>query len=273
MWTIYEKINGRSMTDKEIDMYMKRLGLQRRAEPDLEFLTELQRRHISTIPFENLDIIAGRPVSLDRERLFEKIIVNKRGGVCSELNTLYNWLLASLGYEVVSYSSRIIAKTRPIQARSHRIIAVTIGEDRYLTDVGFNYEHHRIPIKLEEGLEQSDGECRYKMTKDGFFGWLMWQERPGLGWRKKIGFPEDPCIDQDFAAATFFAENHKDSAINKFVKVSLHIDGVFYGIRSGNFLKEIGGVEHIIEENISAEREKELLHDIFHLKVVEQVMK
>lgn len=265
MCSTYESINGKPMTEQQIKLYMDRLETERPEKPDLKSLTELQRAHICHIPFENLDIIEGIPISLDREALFEKIIIRKRGGVCSELNTLYNWLLESVGYSPVSYMSRIIAKTAPVQHKSHRIMAVCINGEKYITDVGFNYEHHRIPVKLEEGIVQDDGECRYRFTRDDVFGWILWQDRPAMGWRKKISFTEDPCIDIDLIPATFYAENHKNSAINKFAKVSLHIDGTFYAIRSGQFLKETGGVEHLIERLDSKDREDEILREVFSL--------
>lgn len=253
------------MTEKQIELYLERIGMKKSEKPDLEYLFELHKAHIAHIPFENIDIMVSKAINLNREALFEKIIINKRGGVCSELNTLYNWLLESLGYQVRSYSSRIIAKTAPLQPRSHRIIAVEINGEKYLTDVGFNYEHHRIPLKIEENLVQDDGECQYKLLRDDFFGWIMMQNRPEEGWRQKLGFTEDPCIDLDFVQATFFAENHQDSRINKHLKVSLHIDGVFYAIRAGKFLKEHGGVEEIIESITSKAQEQRILREVFDI--------
>lgn len=266
---IYKEINGSSMTCEQIKLYLERINVKEPVTLNAEYLAELQQAHISHIPFENIDIMKQKPLLINRDVLFEKIILNKRGGVCSELNTLYNWLLESLGYQVCSYSSRIIAQTSPIQAKSHRIIAVDIDGERYLTDVGFNYEHHRIPLKMEEHLIQDDGECQYKLIKDNFFGWLMMQNRPGIGWREKIGFTEDPCVDLDFVAATFFAENHPESRINKHLKVSLHIDGTFYAIRAGNFIKETGGAEKIIEPITSEQQEKRILQDVFDLNIGE----
>lgn len=262
-----KSINGKAMTDRQIRMYLDRIGISEFRGPDLTGLKALQKAHISHIPFENIDIMRGKPISLDRERLFEKIIIGKRGGVCSELNTLYSWLLDSLGYRSESYISRIISKTMPVQHKSHRIMAVDVGGRKYITDVGFNYEHHRIPLKLEENFIQDDGECRYRFSRDDMLGWILWQERREFGWRKKISFTEDPCMDVDLVPVTFYAENHKDSAINKFIKVSLHVDGTFYALRSGLFLKEISGVEHVLEKGISEEREAEILRQVFHLSI------
>lgn len=265
----FDQIQNTPMSKEQIAEYLQRIEARRPDGTglDLEYLTHLQAQHISHIPFENLDIMEGKPISLDRGDLFHKIITCRRGGVCSELNTLYNWLLESLGFDVTSYSARIIAATAPVQMRSHRIIGVHMQSGTFLSDVGFNFDHHRIPLRLEPDLVQYDGECEYKLVRDDFWGWLMWQHRPNLGWRKKLGFTEEPQIDLDFVAPTFFAAKHPDSRINKATKVSLHRDGRFYAIRSGAFLTENGGEEKIIEKITSKEQELKLIREFFLLPV------
>lgn len=84
-------------------------------------------------------------------------------------------------------------------------------------------------------------------------------------WRKKIAFSEDPQLDSNFLPATFYAQYHPDSMINKALKVSRYVDGRFYAIRQGNFLTEDGGVVRVLEPEISKERTDELLRDVFGL--------
>lgn len=74
----------------------------------METMSGLQWAHITHIPYENLDILAGIPLSLKVENLFQKIIVRKRGGFCFELQGLYKELLESIGFRVVQYSARFI---------------------------------------------------------------------------------------------------------------------------------------------------------------------
>lgn len=260
-----KKINGAAMSPEQTGQYLSRIGMQAPETPDLAYLSRLQMAHMSHIPFENLDIMDGKPLSLDREVLYEKIVRKRRGGVCSELNTLYNWLLESLGFDVVSYNSRITGAAAPIQSRSHRIIGVRLDGKTYLTDVGYNFEHHRIPLLLKAGLVQDDGECKYRLEPDDFFGWILWQYRPGEGWRKKLGFTEEPQIDLDFVPPTFFAQYHPDSRINKSLKVSLYIDGQFHAIRGGQYLLEHGGIEDPVETIGSKGREEQLLREVFKL--------
>ena len=264
---IYRELNGPEMTEMQISQYLERIEMDKPAAADLEYLTRLQFANVNHIPYENLDILAGREISLDREHLFEKIILNKRGGVCSETNTLYNWLLESLGYDTVSYNSRIIAKADPVQTTGHRVIGVNIDGISYITDVGVNYEHHRIPLRLENGLVQNDGVCDYKLEKDDFFGWVLWQQRPGTEWRRKLGFTENPNIDKDYIQALYMAIHHESSKFNKTAKVSQYINGEFFAVREREFFAEHEGIPESLCAFENKEDESRKVREVFGLDV------
>ena len=152
----YEALNGPKMTDEQMEAYLRRIGLEGSVTLDLSGLCKLQLAHLCTVPFENLDIMAGRPLSLDHEALYDKIVRRRQGGVCAELNTAYNWLLYSLGFSVTSYNSRV-AYPKPIQFRRHRVIGVELDGRTWITDVGTNLEYSRKPLLLETDTVQSDG--------------------------------------------------------------------------------------------------------------------
>ena len=42
-----------------------------------------------TVPFENIDVQNGKPISVDIDALFNKIVHDKRGGFCYELNSFF----------------------------------------------------------------------------------------------------------------------------------------------------------------------------------------
>jgi arylamine N-acetyltransferase len=313
------EINGRPMTDAELDAYLQRIHMERpawmqgaalstpqkpeqtgtegtpgaadqaavnaalwrqvpaAAETRPDYLARLQWAHVCAVPFENLDIMAGRPLTLDRAALFDKIVRRHRGGVCSELNTLYNWLLESLGYEAASYHSRVLSTGVPYPGRSHRLLGVRLGGVTWLTDVGFNYEHMRRPLRLESDTIQNDGTMEYRLQRDEFYGWILWQrippraaagfpaDQPERRWRLKVAFNEEPNIDADYRAATYFAAHHPASMINKQTKVSRYVDDRFLAIRRGSCLTEEHSVVRLLEENLSAARERQLLREVFDL--------
>lgn len=73
-----------------VNEYLRRIGIEKnRIEPTLENLKILQRRHLLTVPFENLDIHWKRPISLYVAELHKKIIGENRGGFCYELNGFF----------------------------------------------------------------------------------------------------------------------------------------------------------------------------------------
>jgi N-hydroxyarylamine O-acetyltransferase len=69
-----------------LDAYLERIGLTRPIEPNLEGLEKLQRAHLSTVPFENLDVHARRGVGTEDAVTVDKVVRRRRGGWCFELN-------------------------------------------------------------------------------------------------------------------------------------------------------------------------------------------
>lgn len=110
----YADINGRPTKKLQIEQYLRKLQLND-FEPtvNLATLTKLQDAHLKYIPYENFDCLNGKITSLKRQDMFNKVIMHNRGGICFELNGLYNWLLESLGFDVTSYSARLSIKWKP----------------------------------------------------------------------------------------------------------------------------------------------------------------
>ena len=77
------------MTEAETPKYLERINFDGATEPTLELLSALQKKHLLSIPFENLDIHYKTPIKLNSANIFEKVINKKRGGFCYELNSLF----------------------------------------------------------------------------------------------------------------------------------------------------------------------------------------
>ena len=81
----------------DVDAYLQRIGTERPAAPTLDALAELALAHLYSVPFENLDIAAGRRLSVELEAIHDKVVTRRRGGFCYELNGLFAGLLRALG--------------------------------------------------------------------------------------------------------------------------------------------------------------------------------
>ena len=68
--------------DCSIKKYLERIGFTGEALPDLETLNRVQELHVMAVPYENLEIMARKPLTLDIPSLYEKIVTRGRGGYC-----------------------------------------------------------------------------------------------------------------------------------------------------------------------------------------------
>lgn len=70
----------------DVAAYFGRIGLSGPATPTLATLHAIAAAHVVAIPFNNLDILLGAPVSLEPVSLERKLVLEGRGGYCFEQN-------------------------------------------------------------------------------------------------------------------------------------------------------------------------------------------
>ena len=141
-----------------VGAYLARIGLTEPIDPDLEGLERLQRAHLSTVPFENLDVYARRGVGTDDSVTVDKVVGRRRGGWCFELNGAFATLLAALGYDVKRYAATVLSPPiSPIP--THLTLQVTLDRP-YLVDVGFGDSFIR-PLPLDDPGPHDGGSGRF----------------------------------------------------------------------------------------------------------------
>ena len=95
----------------DTERYLRRIGIKETTFlVNAESLKFLQKQHLLHIPFENLDIHWKRPILLDTGKFYEKIIEEKRGGFCYELNGLFYELLTEIGFQCKIISARVFQR-------------------------------------------------------------------------------------------------------------------------------------------------------------------
>lgn len=134
-------------------------------EPNLKTLIALHRAHLRAIPYENLDIHLGRPLTLDFEAIFEKIVLNRRGGWCYEQNSLLAWALRELGYEVQMISGAVGRDAKGESAEGNHLVLLVQLEQPYIADAGFG-DGPLEPIPLREGTYRQ-GFLEYRLSREG----------------------------------------------------------------------------------------------------------
>ncbi|MXQ54205.1 arylamine N-acetyltransferase family protein [Shimazuella alba] len=136
----------------DIKNYLTRIGVTGNIKNSLEDLAQIQENHVTHIPFENLDIIQGIPLSFDINHLYQKIVNHQRGGVCYELNGLFHFFLQELGFAVSMRAATVYLNGSWFKQGSHLTNIVCLNEVYYLVDVGFggNTPSKPIPLTGEE---------------------------------------------------------------------------------------------------------------------------
>jgi N-hydroxyarylamine O-acetyltransferase len=158
------------MDDITAAAYLQRIGLAPPAAADAATLRTMHRAHQMTVPFENLSIHLGEPVSLDEDDLVSKIVRKRRGGFCYELNGMFALLLETLGARVTRVGARVHGSTGFGPPFDHLALVVRLpdGTGPWLADVGFG-RHSVCPLALDSRSEQDDPGGRFLLaqTPDG----------------------------------------------------------------------------------------------------------
>jgi len=158
------------MDESTAEAYLRRIGFSAPLVADEASLRALHRAHLVGVPFENLSIHLGEPISLDEGDLVTKIVRNRRGGFCYELNGMFALLLEALGADVTRLAARVHGAKGLGPPYDHLALAVRLpdGSGPWLADVGFG-RHSVGPLMLDSRTEQHDAAGRFLLadTADG----------------------------------------------------------------------------------------------------------
>jgi len=237
------------MKDNEINKYLNRIKLDN-FDNSFDGLKKLQQSHIINIPFENLDVVAGRSINLDFNNLFDKIINKGRGGYCFELNILYSFLLKTLGFSPKPVLGRVWLrnpdKTPP---RNHLAHLIEQDGETFITDVGFGGLTTRIPLNINDlsEINDNDGLVRILPFDNNQF---MVQRKVNDDWTSQYSFENVDISEEDIFISNYYMSTnpkshfYNDSFIGKFTN-----DG-----RIGLFNNQISkrkGIELVSKKSIA----------------------
>jgi N-hydroxyarylamine O-acetyltransferase len=153
----------------DLKAYFERLGYLDRLEANMQTLFAIQRAHLYSVPFENLDIHLGREIHLDLPRLYKKIVVDRRGGYCFELNGLLAIMLTQVGFKVTQLSASSANADGTYKAEFEHL-ALMVGSANqpgpdWLVDVGWG-DGPLEPLALENDIEQERAGRVYRLRQE-----------------------------------------------------------------------------------------------------------
>ena len=196
--------------DKE--KYLRRIGIEKNnLSANVENLKLLQKQHLVYVPFENLDIHWKRPIVLDAERFYKKIVSEKRGGFCYELNGLFYELLNEIGFTSKIISARVFNGKDFGAEYDHLAVLTKIGAEEFLTDVGFG-DFTAEPLKFVLDIEQKDENGTFLIRKhtDEYFEVV---KKDGETWASEYIFKD---LARDLAEFSEMCNFHQTSPESHF---------------------------------------------------------
>jgi N-hydroxyarylamine O-acetyltransferase len=149
----------------DLDAYLRRIAHTGRLAPDGQTLAALHRAHLAAIPFENLDVILGRGISVDLDHVQAKLVARGRGGYCYEHAILFGAALSRLGFDV----DRLLART---------------------------------PLPLAATGPQRQGAWQYELVRGRDGAWRL-REHDGEQWTTIQTFTEEPQYLVDVEVANY----------------------------------------------------------------------
>jgi N-hydroxyarylamine O-acetyltransferase len=184
--------------------------------PSGDLLRSLHRAHLFTVPFENLDITLGREIICEEARFLHKIVNERRGGFCYELNGGFGTLLRALGFQVTFLSACPAREDGSIAPEFDHLALLVDLQEPWLADVGFG-DCFTEPLRLETKIEQAQNERVYRLMS--FHTSVENQREESFSlevlsdgdWKKEYVFTLQPRELRDFAARCKYHQTSPDS--------------------------------------------------------------
>jgi N-hydroxyarylamine O-acetyltransferase len=195
--------------EMSIDPILHRIGHHGRMAADLETLFALHLAWRQAVPYENLDIQLGRPISLEPDALFDKLVRRRRGGYCYEQNAGLAMLLRLAGFQITMVEAGVLRAARgEAMWGNHNALLVDLDGRRWLADAGIG-DGFVEPLPLREG-PHTQGDLTYRLERLDADTWRF-HHHPG-GTIASYDFRLRPREIADFAARSRDLSTSAESA-------------------------------------------------------------
>jgi arylamine N-acetyltransferase len=180
----------------DLKAYLDRIGFAGEVRPDVESLKALHRAHLQAIPYENLDVQFGRPLTPDVDAAVEKIVGRRRGGWCYEMNGVFGAALEAAGFKVTRMAGGAMRELMgDAVVGNHLVLLVEIDGQPWIADVGFG-DGAQDPFPLRPAAMTFGGYAfRLEAMDDG---WWRFHNHE-FGGAKSFDFKVEPA-DPDLLA-------------------------------------------------------------------------
>lgn len=255
----------RPLDSTRLGAYLKRIGHDAASpRPDQATLDAVVKAHVQAIPFENIDVQMGQPLTTDADAAFDKLVARHRGGWCYEHNGLLGAALAAMGFQVTRISAGVMRQVRGDECMgTHLCLRVECG-GAWLVDAGFG-SWLGAPVPLEEGdWTHAPYPVILRMTDDGHWRISVGQGASAMSY----DFREEPADEEQLSRLCQWQASHPDSIFVQNLAVQRR-DRDRYLMLRGKVLSCVTQAGEARQELVSADDLVETLRTTFLLDTPE----
>lgn len=205
----------------DLPAYLRRIDYDGEIAPTRQALEGLHLAHATHIPFENLDILLGRPIALDLPSIQGKLVDRRRGGYCFEHNLLFAAVLREFGFAPLQLAARVRHRTTALLPRTHMLLLVRVEGRRWLADVGFGGEGLLLPVPFGSGEEVRHFAWTYRVVEEAATSAWILQSRRKQAWEDLYAFTLEPQQVVDYEVANHYVSTHPNSRFVRSLTVQL----------------------------------------------------
>ncbi|PIB91732.1 arylamine N-acetyltransferase [Caulobacter sp. FWC2] len=256
----------------DLDAYFARIGYDGPREPTLAVLRALTLKHPDAIPFENLDVLLGRGISIVPADIDAKLIGAGRGGYCYEQNGLLKRVLTALGFQVEGLMARVqwmAPEGAPARPRSHMVLGVTLEGETWLADSGFGGCVLTGPLRLFSNDIQDTPHGAFRIVDVEHGGVAERQVQANLSgrWAPLYQVAQGAWADIDYEQVNFYTYTHPSSHFTWSMTVGRTTPTARYALKNNRFThRDVTGA--VVEQrDLSADELEATLRDVIGLPV------
>ncbi|EOA8955599.1 arylamine N-acetyltransferase [Vibrio harveyi] len=160
------------MNQTDLQAYLKKVGISQSLNINIDTLLLLHNAQHRRLPFENFDIALGRGISVAEQDIINKLIYRERGGYCYELNALLLNVLKTIGFDARPLLGRVHLSGTP-SGRTHQFTLVTMGEDKWIVDVGFGSNTPRAPLPFVLNQDIHTDLQTFRLIEHELVGYML----------------------------------------------------------------------------------------------------
>lgn len=227
----------------DLPAYLDRIGLQN-CSADLGGLKRLQSAQISAIPFENVLPFLGKVPDLAPERRWQKLVVERCGGYCFELNSLLGEALGAIGFQSTPVLARVRLGAAAGGARAHLAFVVVLDGTEWLVDAGFGSQTPAEPVRISTDAQPIRDQT-YRIRFEETSGEHVLERLTDDGWFSLYGFDRVDVRPADIEGANFLCAAAPNMPFANSIK--------FYRLTEDGFFSFLDGRARLISKTENRE--------------------